>query len=216
MLAEMNYIERALRDPNTRWQLETYEMVFKPMLYSRFDCRLSKVAGCFGSDCIAKRIVTYHVCRTEFRGDTLYFAVKFYIKDDMPVVGLSHHIMLASKGHLFYPAIDWDRNEEPPKELFDRAVFVWKYFSGSKKIKAYHIVLTPPRRRWWYAIYDMRPYTDPMHWAVTVRRMVKQSIYEDFAILRVWRLDDQLLWFRYDENDPMAWLNYELRKMFWL
>jgi hypothetical protein len=116
--------------------------------------------------------------------------------------------------HRYYPAIDWDSNSPPPKELLERAVFWWRYKSGSKGIEAWHIVL-PHRRRWYHAIYDMMPYTDSLHWALTARRIIKQGIYEDFGILRVWWLGDELIDY-YVSDDPMAWLNLTLRKLFWL
>jgi hypothetical protein len=206
-------IKKALEDPVTRWQWQTYEMIFKPIIYSRFECRLSKVAGCLDryGRCKERKVIAYHICRTS----DITFAVKFYLKDEVPVVGLSHHIMVGDT-HYYYPAIDWDRSDPPPRRLLGkgkgrRPVFVWHY---RRQRDRYHIVL-PAKRRLRHAIYEMMRYTDPMHWAVTTRRIMVQGIYEDFAILRVSRLDDELLWYYADESDPMAWLNVKLRRLFW-
>jgi hypothetical protein len=212
-------VEKALMFEESRWQWLTYTRIFEPLVAKFFNCRRTKVAGCVNPDCRFQRIIAYYVCLTQYKDANLYFALKFYIKSGLPVIGLSHHIMLVSKGgaaeHRYYPAIDWDFSSPPPKELLERAVFWWRYRSGTKDIEAWHIVL-PYRRRWYHAIYDMKPYTDKMHWALTARRIIKQGIYEDFAILRVWRLDDKLIDYYADLNDPMAWLNLLLRRLFWL
>jgi hypothetical protein len=209
-------VEKALMFEESRWQWLTYINIFEPLVAKFFDCRRSKVAGCTNPDCRYQRIIAYYICRTQYRGGDLYFALKFYVKAGLPVIGLSHHIML--KGdvaeHRYYPAIDWDSNSPPSKELLERAVFWWRYRSATKGIEAWHIVL-PHRKRWYHAIYDMREYTDKMHWALTARRIIKQGIYEDFGILRVWSLGD-MLYDYYVSDDPMAWLNLELRKLFWL
>ena len=211
-------VEKALNFEESRWQWLTYVKVFEPLVNKFFDCRRSKVAGCVNPDCRFQRIIAYYICRTEYKDADLFFALKFYVKSGLPVIGLSHHIMLKSGGgvaeHRYYPAIDWDSNLPPPKELLERAVFWWHYLSGTKGIKAWHIVL-PHRKRWYHAIYDMRPYTDVMHWALTARRIIKQGIYEDFGILRVWSLGDELIDY-YTSDDPMAWLNVTLRRLFWL
>jgi len=197
-----------------RWQSMTYRL-FESVLYREFECRKSKTAGCFGHDCHSVKIIEYHICRAHLEdiGQVL-FAVKFYIKDDMPVVGLSHHIVVNGT-HLFYPAIDWDKPQPPPVWLIQRAVFWWRYRSRHKKITAYHIVLRPPRETANMAIRVMMPYTDPMHWAVTVRR-IAQGIYEDFAILRVFGLRERVLDYMVDPDDAMAVLNLRLRQLFWL
>jgi len=214
--SQSSLVDKALMFEESRWQWLTYVNVFEPLVSRFFDCRRTKVAGCVNPDCRFQRIIAYYVCRTQYKGDDLYFALKFYVKSGHPVIGLSHHIML--KGdmteHRYYPAIDWDSNFPPPKELLERAVFWWRYKSGSKGIEAWHIVL-PHRRRWYHAIYDMMPYTDSLHWALTSRRVIKQGIYEDFGILRVWWLGDELIDY-YVSDDPMAWLNLMLRKLFWL
>jgi hypothetical protein len=215
--AQANLVEKALMYSESRWQWLTYVNIFEPLVNKFFDCRRSKVAGCVNPDCRFQRIIAYYICRTEYSGTELYFALKFYVKTGLPVIGLSHHIMLYRDGeaeHRYYPAIDWDSNLPPPKELLERAVFWWYYASATKGIKAWHIVL-PHRKRWYHAIYDMRSYTDKMHWALTARRIINQGIYEDFAILRVWGLGDELLDY-YASDDPIAWLNMTLRRLFWL
>jgi hypothetical protein len=210
-------VEKALQFEESRWQWLTYVNVFEPLVNKYFDCRRTKVAGCINPDCRFQRIIAYYVCRTRYKDADLFFALKFYVKSGLPVIGLSHHIML--KGdvaeHRYYPAIDWDNNFPPPKELLERAVFWWRYRSGTKGIEAWHVVL-PYRRRWYHAIYDMREYTDKMHWALTARRIIKQGIYEDFGILRVWSLGDMLYDYYASDDDPMAWLNVILRRLFWL
>ena len=220
MLAQVDYtnlVEKALSNDVSRWQWLTYVNIFEPMVNKFFECRRSKVAGCVNPDCRFHRIIAYYICRTQYEDVDLYFALKFYVKADLPVIGLSHHIMLVRDGvaeHRYYPAIDWDSNLPPPKELIERAVFWWRYRSAVKDKEVWHIVL-PHRRRWYHAIYDMMPYTDSLHWALTSRRVIKQGIYEDFGILRVWSLGDELLDY-YASDDPIAWLNLRLRKLFWL
>jgi hypothetical protein len=210
-------VEKALMFDESRWQWLTYVNVFEPLVNRYFRCSRTKVAGCVNPDCRFQRIIAYYVCLTQYKDADLYFALKFYVKSGLPVIGLSHHIMLVSKGdaaeHRYYPAIDWDNNSPPPKELLEHAVFWWRYRSGSKGIEAWHIVL-PHRHRWYHAIYDMRPYTDRLHWALTARRVIR-GVYEDFGILRVWWLGDELIDY-YVSDDPMAWLNLRLRKLFWL
>jgi hypothetical protein len=211
-------VEKALMFDESRWQWLTYVNVFEPLVNRYFRCNRTKVAGCVNPDCRFQRIIAYYVCLTQYKDADLYFALKFYVKSGLPVIGLSHHIMLVSKGgaaeHRYYPAIDWDSNSPPPKELLEHAVFWWRYHSGSKGIEAWHIVL-PHRQRWYHAIYDMRPYTDRLHWALTARRVIR-GIYEDFGILRVWWLGDELIDYYAVLDDPMAWLNLKLRRLFWL